>query len=338
MFNKLMSLVKVFCFVLIASAFAPLGHSANAASRTGRSPVFKIIQIKGDLYFVVAGFHRTAFLVTPEGIILGDPISLAVSKWLKKQFSQRFGSTVKYVIYSHHHPDHASGGSVFADTATFVGHEQVAVALKEALPRDAAPQDKNGDGRLSRAEATDHAYPQSFNRYDKNRDGFITGAEINAFTPLPDIVYRDRMTITLGGSRVELMHPGPAHSEDQTVLLFPEQRAAMAVDFLNVKRLPATLYHYPIPQYVDAIAKVQALDFDIMIPGHGNLGTKADLIPYVKFLRALDAAVASGIAKGKSLEEMRKSIVFPELKKWILYEPRRVNLINETYEILTKKP
>ena len=225
-----------------------------------------------------------------------------------------------------------------ADTATFVGHGQVAVALKGALPRDAAPQDKNRDGRLSRAETTDHAYPQSFNRYDKNRDGFITGAEINAFTPLPDIVYRDRMTITLGGSRVELMHPGPAHSDDMTVLLFPEQRSAMAVDFLNVKRLPSTLYHYPIPQYVDAIAKVQALDFDIMIPGHGNLGTKADLIPYVKFLRALDAAVASGIAKGKSLEEMRKSIVFPELKKWILYEPRRVNLINETYEILTKKP
>ncbi|MCZ6609988.1 MAG: hypothetical protein O7A66_08300 [Alphaproteobacteria bacterium] len=101
MFNKLISLVKVFCFVLIASAFVPLGHSANAASHTGRGPVFKIIQIKGDLYFVVADFHRTAFLVTPEGIILGDPISLAVSKWLKKQFSQRFGLTVKYVIYSH---------------------------------------------------------------------------------------------------------------------------------------------------------------------------------------------------------------------------------------------
>ncbi len=70
-----MSLVKVFCFVLIASAFVPLSHSANAASHTGRAPVFKIIQIKGDLYFVVAGFHRTALLVTPEGIILGTPLA-----------------------------------------------------------------------------------------------------------------------------------------------------------------------------------------------------------------------------------------------------------------------
>ncbi len=334
MFNKLMSLVKVFCFVLIASAFAPLGHSANAASRTGRSPVFKIIQIKGDLYFVVAGFHRTAFLVTPEGIILGDPISLAVSKWLKKQFSQRFGSTVKYVIYSHHHPDHASGGSVFADTATFVGHEQVAVALQEALPRDAAPQDKNGDGRLSRAEATDHAYPQSFNRYDKNRDGFITGAEINAFTPLPDIVYRDRMTITLGGSRVELMHPGPAHSDDMTVFLFPEQRAVFGVDFLHVKRFPSTLYGYPVAKYVDAIAKVQALDFDILIPGHGDVGEKADLILFLEFLRALEAAVAKGIAEGTSLDEMRANLSFPGYEDWLLYDERRVELITEAYELL----
>ncbi len=338
MFDQLNNLVKVFFFVLIASAFVALGNSAHASSHGGSAPVYKIVQIKGDLYFVEGGFHRTAFLLTPEGIILGDPISLAVATWLKKQFAQRFGATVKYVIYSHHHPDHASGGSVFADTATFVAHEQAAIALQEALPRDAAPQDKNGDGKLSRSEATDHAYPQHFDRYDKNRDGFITGAEINAFTPLPDIVYRDRMSITLGGSRVELIHPGSAHSEDQTVLLFPEQRAVLAVDFLNVKRLPATLYHYPIPKYVDAVTKVQALDFDILLPGHGVVGTKADLITYVKFLRTLDTAVASGIAQGKSLEDMRKSIVFPELKKWILYEARRVNLINETYEILTKKP
>jgi glyoxylase-like metal-dependent hydrolase (beta-lactamase superfamily II) len=333
MFNKLMRLVKVFCFVLIAFVFVPQGHSANAAE----GPVRKIIKITGNLYYVRAGFHNTVFLVTPKGIILADPISVAVSQWLKTEFSQRFGSTVKYVIYSHHHPDHASGGTVFTDTATFVGHQQVATALNEALPRDAAPSDLNGDGRLSKAEATDHAYPAHFDTYDRNGDGFITGVEINADIPRPNIVYADHMTITLGGSRVELMHPGSAHSEDQTVMLFPEQRAVFAVDFLHVKRFPSTLYGYPVAKYVDAIAKVQSLDFDILIPGHGNVGEKADLILFVSFLRALDAAVASGIAEGKSLEEMRKSIFFPDYKNWLLYDVRRVNLINEVYELLTKR-
>lgn len=329
MFNKMMSLIIVFCFVLIASAFVPQGHSQNAAE----GPVGEIIQLTGNLYYVRAGFHNTVFLVTPEGIILGDPISVDVSQWLRTEFSQRFGSTVKYVIYSHHHPDHASGGTVFTDTATFVGHQQVAAALSEPLPRDAAPTDLNGDGRLSKAEATSHAYPAHFDIYDRNGDGFITGAEINADIPRPDIVYADHMTITLGGSRVELMHPGSAHSEDQTVLLFPEQRAAFAVDFQHVKRFPSTLYGYPVAKYVDAIAKVQSLDFDILIPGHGNVGEKADLEDFVSFLRALDTAVSSGIAEGKSLEEMRESIFFPEYKNWLLYDVRRVNLINEVYEM-----
>ncbi len=29
---------------------------------------------------------------------------------------------VKYVVYSHHHQDHASGGEVYGDDVTFVGH------------------------------------------------------------------------------------------------------------------------------------------------------------------------------------------------------------------------
>ena len=120
-------------------------------------------------------------------------------------------------------------------------------------------------------------------------------------------------------------------------MLFPEQRAVFAVDFLHVKRFPSTLYGYPVAKYVDAIAKVQSLDFDILIPGHGNVGEKADLILFVNFLRALDAAVASGIAEGKSLEEMRKSIFFPDYKNWLLYDVRRVNLISEVYELLTKR-
>ena len=62
------------------------------------------------------------FLVTPEGIVLADPINAEFAKWLKAEFATRFKVPVRYVIYSHHHWDHASGGEVFADTAQFVGH------------------------------------------------------------------------------------------------------------------------------------------------------------------------------------------------------------------------
>ena len=144
------------------------------------------------------------------------------------------------------------------------------------------------------------------------------------------------MTITLGGSSVELMHPGRAHSDDMTVLLFPEQRAVFGVDFMQVERFPATLGGYPLASYVDAIAEVQALDFDIVIPGHGDVGEEADLALFLEFLRALDTAVAEGIAEGRSLDEMRENLSFPGYEDWLRYETRRASLITETYELLTR--
>ena len=132
----------------------------------------------------------------------------------------------------------------------------------------------------------------------------------------PDIVYSDRMSITLGGSRVELIHPGPAHSDDMTVLLFPEERTVFGVDLLHVQRFPVSLNGYPVDQYVDANAIVQELDFDILVAGHGNIvGEKADLMLYLEFLRALEAAVASGIAEGRSLEDMRENPLLSRPRK-----------------------
>ena len=300
------------------------------------APIGEIVQITGDLYNARSTGQNSPFLVTSEGIILTDPNSLDFAEWLKTELSERFGSPVKYVIYSHHHPDHVVGGTVFADTATFVGHENVTIALNAPLPSNAATLDRNGNGRLERSEATALGYGgASFDRYDRNGDDSITGVEINADTPLPDIVYSDRMTITLGDSSVELMHPGPAHSEDMTVLRFPEQRAVFGVDFLHVKRLPVTLGGYPVADYVEAIAKVETLDFNILIPGHGDVGEKADLTLFLDFLRALEAGVTKGIAEGRSLDDMRENLSFPGYEDWLLYERRRVILITEAYELLT---
>ena len=85
-----------------------------------------ITQISGDLYRFQNGGHYTVFLVTSERILMTDPVSDITDDaalWLKLQLAQRFGVPVRYVIYSHYHLDHASGGEVFADTATFLGHE-----------------------------------------------------------------------------------------------------------------------------------------------------------------------------------------------------------------------
>ena len=48
-----------------------------------------------------------------------------MATWLKGELARRFNVPVRYVIYSHYHWDHASGGAVYADTARFIGHENM---------------------------------------------------------------------------------------------------------------------------------------------------------------------------------------------------------------------
>ena len=57
---------------------------------------------------------------------MGDPINETFAPWLKSELDTRFpGRPVRYVVYSHSHFDHAAGGAAFADTATFVAHENM---------------------------------------------------------------------------------------------------------------------------------------------------------------------------------------------------------------------
>ena len=68
-------------------------------------------------------------MVTPDGIIVTDPINAEVANWLKGELKRRFNKPVKYLIYSHHHEDHISGGEVFSDTAIVIAHEKAVAAI-----------------------------------------------------------------------------------------------------------------------------------------------------------------------------------------------------------------
>lgn len=85
---------------------------------------YSIRHIKGQLYQFSNGTHQAMFVVTDDGIALTDPLSYPVASWLKKELQQRFNKPVRYVIYSHSHPDHVYGGQVFDEPGvTFIAHE-----------------------------------------------------------------------------------------------------------------------------------------------------------------------------------------------------------------------
>ena len=84
-----------------------------------------ITHLNGDLYQVQDDNNTfTAFLVTPEGIILTDPINTRTATWLKAELKKQFDLPVKYLIYSHNHDGHSSGAAVY-DEAIIVGQENI---------------------------------------------------------------------------------------------------------------------------------------------------------------------------------------------------------------------
>ncbi len=223
----------------------------------------EITKIAGDLYRFQNKFHYSVFLVTPEGVIVTDPIDADAAAWLKAEIASRFNQPIKYLVYSHDHRDHIAGGEVFADTATVIAHENAkATIIGEKRP-----------------------------------------------TAVPDVTFTDRMTVELGGKTVHLLYLGPSHSDNLIVMHFPEERALFTVDFISVKRLPyMNLSDSYFPDWIQAIRRVEALDFDILVPGHGPLGTKADAADHGDYLQDLYDAVLAAARAGQSLEQMRAGI------------------------------
>lgn len=234
-------------------------------------PRRSISKIAGEVYQFKNNFHNSVFMVTPNGIILVDPINADAAGWLKAELRRRFNRSVKYVIYSHDHADHISGGEIFADTAVFVSH----VGAKRDIIDERRP------------------------------------------TPVPDITFTDSLTLSLGGKAVELTFVGRNHSDNSIVMNFPAERVLHAVDFIPVKSiafrdLPDTY----LDDWMGSLKAVEAMDFDILSPGHGKLGAKSDVRAFRGYMEKLRAEVTRVARAGMSADDAVAKIRMDEYKTW----------------------
>ena len=315
------------------------GLAACTAPAFGQQAQREIAQLNGDVYWARDfDLHVSTFMVTPEGIVLADPIGTEFATWLKGELQQRFNVPVRYVVYSHRDWDHASGGAVFADTAQFVAHENTSRHLgmppaSTPLPESAAALDANDNGRLEVGEARG-ALASNFRLYDDNRDGVLNGAEITrgplADVRPPDITFADTLTLRLGGKRVELIHSPIEHADDTVTIYYPDDDAVFVVDFVLVNRVPfGTLVGE-----VDEAKAIEVLDFDYFAPGHGQIGTRADFVAHRQYREDLRDAVAAGIAAGRSVDDLRTNLRLEEYADWEFFEQWGPDNIAGMYDIL----
>jgi glyoxylase-like metal-dependent hydrolase (beta-lactamase superfamily II) len=301
----------------------------------------EIGKLTGDTYYARMDDYVSVFMVTPEGIVLVEPIGMEFATWLKGELARRFNVPVKYVIYSHSHWDHASGGAVYADTARFIGHENMLknIAMPPAntpLPQNVKAQDTNGDGRIEPSEAQGNLKTM-FSMYDTNKDGSLSGAEIVRgpleFVRAPDLTYTDRLNINLGGKRVEVISRPTGHADDNTIVRFVDgTNVLFASDWITVRRLPFG----PIsPGEIDPVKAVEAMDFEYFVCSHGKLGKKADVTASIRYREQLRDAVAKAIAAGQTLQQAQASVLMEDYKDWEFYDQQRPQNVAGTYRALT---
>jgi glyoxylase-like metal-dependent hydrolase (beta-lactamase superfamily II) len=235
--------------IIAASIALPAIQSAHA-----QDVKRELTNVTGDVWRFQNKFHFSTVVVTSAGVVVTDPINAEAATWLEAEIASRFGKPVTHMVYSHSHGDHASGGAVFADTATVIAQAN-------------AP------------------------------------AEIDGVAP--DIRFAQAMSFTSGGHSFELTALGPGHGADMLAMVVRPENVAYVVDVVSPGRLPYK--DFPganIAGLIEQIKAVEALDFEIMSPGHSRLGNKADAVEAREYVEWLMAAVTAELNAGKTAEQV----------------------------------
>jgi glyoxylase-like metal-dependent hydrolase (beta-lactamase superfamily II) len=301
----------------------------------------EIGRLTGDVYYARQDDYVSGFMVTPDGIVLVEPVGTEMATWLKSELEARFDVPVRYVIYSHVDWDHGSGADVW-DEAQTIGQEKLVSRLamppaNTPLPDNVRAQDTNRDGVIAKAEAEGNL-GERFVLYDENEDGKLSGAEVArgplAYVRSPDITYRDRMTIDLGGKRVEIISIPTAHAIDNTVVRFVDgTNVLFASDWITIHRTPFG-GDVGTRDEISKIRTVAGMAFEHFLCSHGRIGTKADVLANLQYREALRERVAQAIAAGQSLEQTRDSVQMEEYADWEFYPVMRPVNVAGTYRAL----
>jgi glyoxylase-like metal-dependent hydrolase (beta-lactamase superfamily II) len=110
---------------VMAAALAALAQAPSPSPPA--PPPFAATEVDGtdNVYIFRYVRHQSMFIVTPDGVIVTDPIGLrrpAAQAYIE-EIRKITQAPIKYVIYSHPHFDHIAGGQPFKDLgSTFVAH------------------------------------------------------------------------------------------------------------------------------------------------------------------------------------------------------------------------
>jgi len=122
----------------------------------------------------------------------------------------------------------------------------------------------------------------------------------------------------LGGHQVRIYHPGPAHTQGDLIVYFPDEHAIATGDLFLTNSCPA-MDDGDMENWITALDQMLALPIEHVVPGHFELATKNELQRFRNYLADLRDQVARMYRQGMTLERIQSSLALDAYKNFRQY-------------------
>lgn len=241
------------------------------------------------------------------GMAAGDKFGIFIdamgtgelSHWFQTEAQKRTDKPIPFCVYTHSHGDHVFGAHGYHGVYGIMTEQ----AQKESYDDKDAPD------------------PAMLGKHPVYKAG-------DSFRTLPlDIVFRDSITINLGGRTARIMDFGWCHTTSDVVVHIPEEKIVFAGDLLfnKIGFMGGTCR---FANWIAAIDRLLELDADIYVPGHGPIATREDVREDRDYLSFLYETAKAGKAAGISPLDLAEDTDIGKYESW--QEPERIVLNFET--------
>ncbi len=253
---------------------------AQAPTQPPQPPDFSKVEIKTtplghNTYMLEGQGGNITVAVARDGVIMVDGEFAPLHDKIKAAIAKLTKEPVRYLVNTHFHGDHSGGNAPFArDGATIVAHMNVR------------------------------------NRLAAGTTNGLTGVKTPPAAPeaLPTKTYRTAMSLKLKGRTAQLKHPANAHTDGDTYVYFADANVLSTGDTVTMGRYP----NIDFANGGNIKGMIAASDTYLkfvndrtkIVPGHGPLANKAQLVAYRAMLVAARDRMAKLVAAGKTEDEV----------------------------------
>ncbi|HET6798058.1 MAG TPA: MBL fold metallo-hydrolase [Gemmatimonadales bacterium] len=244
-----------------------------------------IYAVMGDTGRGSEGRPNAGFVVTDRGVIVIDALaSPAQGRQLLESIRSVTSDSIKWLVLTHHHPDHHFGAIVFRR----LGAKVIAHPDRNTLAAE------GGEGALLA---------------DWVRVVGLDAMRGFEFSDQPDRPVTTVDTLQMGHETIVISHPGAAHSAGDLMVWLPRKRVLFTGDIL-IEDGVTMVVDGNSGELLRALDDIVKLHPSVVVPGHGAIPSRAeDLVTrtrqYITALRSdMKTALERGLPMGKALARL----------------------------------